>query len=278
MAWTESAEWEHEHVLTHTDMNTYVSDNTEFLKETIALDDAEALTISGNAITIEKSYCVLTPEAGSEDELWNIGMGADGMGQGTIVILRAATDTIITVQDETDAAGDIEIGDDIVLENGKHIALIRGPTNWHLLYSPRDVTFNCNNFQYPNLAEWRPQVEGAHLPASQTDAKVWIPLNFLKVGDEIISYTLKGDAVETNALTLDCKLVRVNLADPITTTDIPGGGITQVDADGNFSTEAVLTDEEDVAISRQYVLEIEGTTAADDTITVIGAEVVVRRI
>ncbi len=56
----------------------------------------------------------------------------------------------------------------------------------------------------------------------------------LKIGDEIVTYKLVGDATEAAALTLDCKLVRVNLADPLTTSDIAGGGMTQIDADGDF--------------------------------------------
>lgn len=125
---------------------------------------------------------------------------------------------------------------------------------------------------------WTPQVEGANLPASRTAMKMWLPLNWLKIGDGIVSYRLVGDAVEAAALTLDCKLVRVNKADPLTTTDIAGGGIVQVTADGNFDVEATLTAVETVATDRQYVLEITGTTGVGDSITVVGAEVKVNRL
>lgn len=138
--------------------------------------------------------------------------------------------------------------------------------------------FTVNAFQYPaGGTDWTHQVEGAHLAQNKASKKVWLPLNFLKIGDEIVSYKLVGDAVETTALTLDCKLVKVNKADPLTTTDVGGGGITQVDADGNFDSEATLSAVETVATDCQYTLEIEGTTTTSDTITVIGAEVKINR-
>lgn len=140
------------------------------------------------------------------------------------------------------------------------------------------ITFHVNAFQYPAPGtDWTPQVEGAHLAQSKTTKKCWIPLNFLKVGDVITTYNLIGDAVETSALTLDCKLVRVNKADALTTTDLTNGAITQVDGDGNFDATANV-DDETVATDKQYVLEILGTTGAGDTITVIGAEVTITRI
>ena len=84
--------------------------------------------------------------------------------------------------------------------------------------------------------------------------------------------------MEAAAITLDCKIVRVNLADPLTTTDIAGGGMTQIDADGDFDSETTLTAIETVATDKQYTLEILGTTGVGDAITVMGAEVVVRRL
>ena len=140
------------------------------------------------------------------------------------------------------------------------------------------ITFHVNAFQYPAPGtDWTPQLEGAHLAASKTTKKVWLPLNFLKVGDVITTYNLVGDAVESAALTLDCKIVKVNKADPLTTTDLTNGAITQVDADGNFDSTANV-DDETVATDKQYVLEILGTTGAGDTITVIGAEVTITRV
>ncbi len=84
---------------------------------------------------------------------------------------------------------------------------------------------------------------------------------------------MQGDATETTLLTLDAKLVRVNLANPLTTTDVAGGAITQIIADGSFDSEAVLTAPEVVATDKQYKIEVLGTTGALDSITVIGAKV-----
>ncbi len=139
-------------------------------------------------------------------------------------------------------------------------------------------TFMVNNFQYPAPGtDWTPQLEGAGLAASKTTKKCWIPLDFLKIGDIITAYSLVGDAVEVLALTLDCKLVRINKANPLTTTDITNGAMVQVTADGNFDV-AVNPDDETVATDKQYVLEILGTTGVGDSIIVIGAEVTVTRL
>ncbi len=141
-----------------------------------------------------------------------------------------------------------------------------------------EKTFTVNAFQYPNPGvDWTPQLEGAGLAANLAAKNAWIPLNFLKEGDYIVSYKLVGDAVEATALTLDCKLVRVNKANPLTTTDVAGGAIVQVSADGNFDVLATLATMEVVATDKQYVLEILGTTTGGDTITIIGVEVLVVR-
>jgi len=82
-----------------------------------------------------------------------------------------------------------------------------------------------------------------------------------------------------DTVTFDCKLVRVNLADPITTTDITDGAIVQVTADGNFSAAANNSDETVVA-NKMYLLECEGTTTSvseTEAIVVIGAEITIDR-
>ena len=140
----------------------------------------------------------------------------------------------------------------------------------------RTVLFNAFNFPDP-ISEWEPTIYGAYLSASLTAKKCWIPLTGLAIGDIITAYNLVGDAIETAALTLDCKLVQVNKANPLTTTDITNGGMTQVTADGNFDV-AVNPDDTTVATDKQYVLEITGTTGVADEIYVIGAEVVVTRL
>jgi len=139
-------------------------------------------------------------------------------------------------------------------------------------------TFHVNAFQYPNPGtDWTPQVTGAHLGVGLAAKKVWLPLNFLKVGDIITAYNLVGDSVIAGTSTLDCKLVQVNKADPLTTTDITNGGMTQVTADGNFDV-AVNPDDTTVAPDKQYVLEILGTTDAADEFTVIGVEITITRL
>jgi hypothetical protein len=125
--------------------------------------------------------------------------------------------------------------------------------------------------------DWTPQLEGCGLAASKTTKKCWIPLSGLKVGDIITTYNLVGDCTEAAALTLDCKIVRVNKADPLTTTDLTNGAITQITADGNIDSAANV-DDATVATDKQYVLEILGTTGVGDTITLMGAEVTVTRL
>ncbi len=139
-------------------------------------------------------------------------------------------------------------------------------------------TFHVNNFLFPDpISGWEPTVYGAYLAASMVALKCWIPLSFLKAGDIITAYNLLGDAIETNALTLDCKLVQVNKADPLTTNDITNGGMTQVTADGNFDV-AVNPDDTTIVTDKQYVLELLGTTGLLDEIYVMGAEVVITRL
>ncbi len=139
-------------------------------------------------------------------------------------------------------------------------------------------TFHINAFHFPNpAAGWLPTVYGAYLGASLSAVKCWLPLNFLKVSDIITAYNLVGDATETLALTLDCKLVQVNKADPLTTTDITNGAIAQVTAGGNFDI-VVNPDDTTVATDKQYVLELLGTTGVGDEIYVTGAEVVITRL
>jgi len=137
-------------------------------------------------------------------------------------------------------------------------------------------TFMVNAFQCPaSGTDWTPFIDGVHLYVSLSAKKCWLPLNFLKIGDEIVSYKIVGDII--NGTSLDCKLVRVNKADPITTTNVTGGGITQVTGDGNFDSEATLSSIETVATDKQYTLEILGTTSGTGVITVIGAEVLINR-
>ena len=277
MAWTAPRTWIATAIHTAALLNTHLRDNLLFLRAYISPDASTELTISaGGVITVTQTYhTVDTAGDGATDDLDTIA----GVAEGQHVILRAEhTDRTVVLKHGT---GNLVLGVDISLDNtNKQVVLIcDAGGDMHLLYTARDVTFMANAFQYPAPGtDWTPQVEGAGLAASLVAKKCWLPLNFLKIGDEIVSYKLVGDAVEAAAITLDCKLVRVNLADPLTTTDVAGGGITQVDADGDFDVLATLTALETVATDKQYVLEILGTTGAGDSITVIGAEVLVRRL
>jgi hypothetical protein len=143
--------------------------------------------------------------------------------------------------------------------------------------------FLVNNFLCPAPGtEWTPTIKGVELAANKTSAKFWIPLDFLKIGDIITTYKIVGDAVKVagDTVTFDCKLVQVNKADPITTTDITSGGIVQVAADGNFDV-AANCDDTTVATDKQYLLECVGTNSNVSTtehITVIGVEITVTRL
>lgn len=144
-------------------------------------------------------------------------------------------------------------------------------------------TFLANAFNCPVPAtEWVPTIKGVELGANQSAKKFWIPLNFLKVGDIITSYRIVGDVHEEggDTVTFDCKLVQVNKANPITTTDITNGAIVQVVADGNFDSEANC-DDTTIATDKQYLLECNGTTSnvsTNEHIVVVGAEIIVTRL
>ena len=276
MAWTTPKTWTAE-VLTSADMNIEFKDNLNFLKANIALETAVELTIATGAVTKTKAHHTIDTEANAAtDDLTTILGGAEGE-----VIFIRAEDAARVVTVKNGATADlIACGTDIVLSTTEYLVLMRGLTTWHILSAPhRTRTFTVNIFQYPAPGtDWTPQLEGARLAASLAAKKCWLPLNFLKEGDAIISYNLMGDATEAAALTLDCKLVKINKANPLTTTDVAGGGITQVVADGNFNSEAILTAPETVATDKQYALEILGTTDVGDEIIVIGAEIVIRRL
>ena len=259
------------------DLNTYIRDCLNSLKANIALDAATELTISGGVITKTKGYHDIDTEGdAAEDDLDTINGGAEG----EVIFLRAenAARTVICKH----GTGNLDLrGNDIYLTDTDQIlVLIHDGTNWIIVAPPNLVQeFLVNAFQYPDTGtDWAPSASGASLPATRAGVTCWLPLNFLKIGDQILSYKLVGDATETNAITLDCKLVSVNLADPLTTTDVAGGAIVQIVADGNFDSEAVLTAAEVIATDKQYYLEITGTTGVADAILVMGAEVKVVRL
>ena len=276
MAWTDPVAWVAYQKLQAADLNTYVNDNLDFLKQNVLLEASTELTIASGAVTISQTYHDIDTEGdASSDDLDTI----SGATEGRILILRANhTDRTVVLKNGT---GNLDIGGDIYLDDiNKRVILIGDSSgNLHLLYTDRQLVFCVNAFQYPAAGtDWTPTITGAQLGASKTAKKCWLPLNFLKVGDQIVSYYIVGDATEATALTLDCKLVRINYADPLTTTDISGGAITQITIDGNFRSQATLTSPEVVAIQKQYLLEINGTTGVSDQIDVIGAEITIRRL
>ena len=276
MAWTAPKTWADGNTIPEADLNTHIRDNLLFLRAYLSPDASTELTIAAGVITVTQTYHTVDTQAdAAEDDLDTIG----GVAEGQIVILRAEhTDRTVVLKNGT---GNLVLGDDIYLDDvNKHVILICDDAgDMNLLSTARSITFIADAFQYPAPGtDWTPKLEGAGLAQSLAAKKVWIPLNFLKIGDAIVSYKLVGDAIEADTMTLDCKLVRVNLADPLTTTDVAGGGITQIDADGDFDSEATLTAIETVATDKQYVLEILGTTGAGDSITVMGAEVLIRRL
>ena len=276
MAWTDPVAWVAYQKLQAADLNTYVNDNLDFLKQNVLLEASTELTIASGAVTISQTYHDIDTEGdASSDDLDTI----SGATEGRILILRANhTDRTVVLKNGT---GNLDIGGDIYLDDiNKRVILIGDSSgNLHLLYTDRQLVFCVNAFQYPAAGtDWTPTITDAQLGASKTAKKCWLPLNFLKVGDQIVSYYIVGDATEATALTLDCKLVRINYADPLTTTDISGGAITQITIDGNFRSQAILTSPEVVAIQKQYLLEINGTTGVSDQIDVIGAEITIRRL
>ncbi len=279
MAWTNPRTWIAEKLLS-ADLNPHVRDNLNYLKDNIGLGAASELTIVAGVVTKAKAnHTIDTAGDAAEDDLDTINGGVEG----DVIFIRAenAARTVI-LKDGTAGADNLDLsGHDIYLtDTDQVVCLIYDGTNWILVSADnRVVEFMVNAFQYPNTgADWAPSASGASLPATRVGVICWLPLNFLKLGDQILSYKLVGDAIESAAITLDCKLVRVNKADPLNTTDIAGGGITQVDADGNFDSEATLTAAEVVATDKQYYLEILGTTGVADAILVMGAEVKVVRL
>ncbi len=259
------------------DWNTHVRDNLDYLKTHIALGDPALLEILAGVVTVVNGYNKIETAGGiPTDDLDTIGGGLEGM----LTFIRAhnaAHDVVLK-----HGTGNLLLGGgDITLDDTeKLVILFYGvDANWHLVNGPYVTrTFPVNAFQYPAPGtDWTPQLEGAGLGASLVAKICTLPINFLKHGDEIISYNLTGDATEAAALTLDCQLVSVNLADPITHTDIAGGAIVQVAANGNFDVLATLTNPEVVVTDKQYTFEITGTTGVGDEIIVMGAEVVIRR-
>ena len=163
----------------------------------------------------------------------------------------------ITLGGNVDASAGVDITGDLTLSGHKD-----------------SQTMIFGSFDYPedDGTEWWGVGGAAQLPATITAKNCYINLSGLKVGDEIVSYTLYGTTIENTALTLDATLVEVNSAG--TESDPLGDGtnaIAQVDATGDFGVTATFTAAYTVAAGRMYRIKLLGTTGATDTITVQAA-------
>jgi len=273
MAWINPMDFVANVVLTAAQLNTHLRDNLLYLKEKMGKGVAVELTLdAAGLVTVTQAYHKIDTLA--DADTGNL-VTIAGVSEGDIIVLRAENDARTVVLKTT---GNLVLGGDISLDDtSKHVALICSAGHLHLLFTARDVTFTANAFQYPNpTVEWGPHSLGAHLPVAQTGTVVYLPLNFLKIGDVIISYNLTGDMIRTGASTLTCQLVRVDLG-PIGTTNITNGAITPLAVDGEFD-ETANPDDETVTTDKMYYLLITGTTDAADEIYVMGAEVLVRRL
>jgi len=129
MAWTAPKDWGAEKLLS-TDMDTYISDNLNFLKSNIALGAPAELTISGGVVTKTKGYHTIDTESdAATDDLDTINGGSEG----NIIIIKAEhTDRTIVLKDGT---GNLDLrGYDIDLTaTDQFIALVYDGTNWNLL-------------------------------------------------------------------------------------------------------------------------------------------------
>lgn len=284
MPYTTPKTWTAE-VLTSADMNTFIRDNQAYLKANIGLGAVAELTIATGSVTKTKGYHSIDTEGdAASDELDNI----QGGSEGDVLFIRAANAARTVILKDGTAGGDnLDLhGHDIYLtDTDQLVSLIYDGTNWLLVAAEnRVVEFTANAFQYPNPGtDWTPEKVGAGLAANLTAKICWLPLDFLKIGDQIISYKLVGDMHEEggDTCTLDGKMYSANKTDPLTSTDIAGGGIAQVTADGNFDVLATLTAAEIVVTDKQYGIEITGTTSnvsSNEAIKVMGAEVKVIRL
>ena len=130
MGWTTPKDWGSE-TLASADMDTYLSDNTAFLKANIALETFVELTIDTGAVTKTKSlHDVDTEDDDATDDLDTINGGSEG----DLLILRAEhTDRTIVIKNGT---GNIDCDADITLDTtSKFAVLIYDGTSWQKLAS-----------------------------------------------------------------------------------------------------------------------------------------------
>ena len=131
---------------------------------------------------------------------------------------------------------------------------------------------------------WVPATTGTtNLATNLSAKKFYIPLGGLRVGDQIVSFSIKGALSATGgaATVIDADLRKVTgAADAVT--DASVGAITQVSvtADAALNASKTFAATETVATGFQYYVLVTGTTANDAACTaqVIGVELTVNKV
>ena len=242
---------------------------------------ADDLTIDGGSVD-DSAIGGSTPSTGAFTDL---------DATGTVTISSASvTITATAIELLNDDWQNDEVADDLTIDGGTVDDSIIGATTaasatFTDVHLTGDSTFDghsdgrvfhANTFVCPVPAtEWKPELSGAGLPNSQTGALAFIPLDFLKTGDEIVSYAIIGD-IQTGG-TFDSVLYKIVAGDAPTTTAITGGAIATQSGDGNFDVEATLSSVETTVTDTMYTIQISGTTGGSDVIVIVGAEVTVNR-
>lgn len=266
--------------------NVYLSDTAgTYVESAGTLNQIVGISISATMISVDMSRITIGDVTINQLD-GDLTMVTDKKIQfrDTGIFIQSGADGKITISADGTGADDINLVGAITGTGNQAITGNVAITGDFSATGHHDaLEFVANTFQYPAPGtDWTPAITGATLAANKSAKKCWMPLDFLKIGDEIVSYKIVGDMHEEggDTCTFDCKLVRVNKADPITTTDVTGGGITQVAANGNFDSEATLSAVETVATDKAYLLELAGTTSnvsTNEAIKVMVAEVTVNR-
>ena len=177
--WTAPKTWADGNTIPEADLNTHVRDNLEFLKIHIALEEAAAITVVAGVLTVTQAYHKVAGELAADDTITDIAGGAEG----DIISLRP-NGNVITLAN----GGNLSLGFDVVLPSDSYHVVLQcnSAGDWIVLGGKFEMvrTFLANAFQYPAPGtDWTPQLEGAGLGSDLGAKKVWIPFNFLKIGD-----------------------------------------------------------------------------------------------
>ena len=139
--------------------------------------------------------------------------------------------------------------------------------------------------------DWTPSEFGTYIDEGKTAKAYWIPLDFLKIGDEVVSYKLLGNVVgfsgETNTLDAAFQVVTKagSLSGTAAVTTAASGSIVQVIvASGStgvvankVDSPATLNAVETIATDKMYHVLVTATTDASGHVSILGAEVTVNR-